>query len=360
MQVFCLCAAAACGCSRVVCAPFLSTVSSGGAVARGIGLVLSLLAVAVFSPGAAMADDELPTPEEIRDHLYEWRKDIVVFRIGYETTWPESDVRKLREFLMTDSKEYVDIEEMYGLGEGPTRTVRGGDLATRFRASYRQESGGEGWRLTGLSTKERKSALVNSGMAVVPLRPLLNVNSGRWLDETLLDHDVTVRDGGVIDGEECVLVDIVFTDEEKFSGWHVWLAKNKGWLPKQMTRMEGSYLKPLRYLCEEYRHDGERWYPYRGQIGESPDNAYWEVTRFEVNPELTGNEFVPPDDTELQKEIAARSREQAATRRPVPAAEREPVPVAQPYSVDVKKISIGLLVLGGIVLIAAWWSRRTA
>ena len=360
MQVFCLCAAAACGCSRVVCATFLSTVSSGGAIARGIGLVLSLLAVAVFSPGAAVADDELPTPEEIRDHLYEWRKDFVVFRVGYDIASPGSSIRMHREFLLTDTRDYLDIVEWHGRSERPYREVAGGNAAMRFNARYVQDESGKTWSLSSLGTSERTASNVGAGLILQVFWPLVDAHSGRWLDETLLDHDVTVRDGGVIDGEECVLVDIVFTDEEKFSGWHVWLAKNKGWLPKQMTRMEGSYLKPLRYLCEEYRHDGERWYPYRGQIGESPDNAYWEVTRFEVNPELTGNEFVPPDDTELQKEIAARSREQAATRRPVPAAEREPVPVAQPYSVDVKKISIGLLVLGGIVLIAAWWSRRTA
>ncbi|MEW4527005.1 hypothetical protein [Maioricimonas sp. JC845] len=360
MQVFCLCAAAACGCSRVVCATFLSTVSSGGAIARGIGLVLSLLAVAVFSPGAAMADDELPTPEEIRDHLYEWRKDFVVFRVGYDIASPGSSIRMHREFLLTDTRDYLDIVEWHGRSERPYREVAGGNAAMRFNARYVQDESGKTWSLSSLGTSERTASNVGAGLILQVFWPLVDVYSGRWLDETLLDHDVTVRDGGVIDGEECVLVEVVYRNEDKFSGDRFWLAKNRDWLPRRTEPMDGSLVRNAHYFCDEYRRHAGRWYPARGRLGQEPDVQHWEVTRFEVNPELTGNEFVPPDDTELRKEIAARSREQAATRRPVPAAEREPVPVAQPYSVDVKTISIGLLVLGGIVLIAAWWSRRTA
>jgi len=322
-----------------------------------------MLAAMLFCSSILLsAADDVPTPAEIRDHLRHWHEDFHVLRIGYENTWPESSIKYRRELLLTDSRDYLEVDEWYGRPDQPqpTRQVRGGNQQRRFQASYVWDEENKEWQLTGSHSQRRIVKDIRSTMAFQPLLHLLDMRTGLWLDDSLLDHQVTVKPGGTIDGEECILVEVVYPNEEKLAGEQFWLAVEKDYLPKKVVPIENSAIGAP-YYCEEFRFDGERWYPARGAIGEGADSGPWEVTEFEVNPEVSQatfseffNEYMRPQ---------GMSEEDVEMLLPDPLEQTTPrqaqAPVTPDASGSENYLPVVFLIASTLLaLYLFWWSRR--
>lgn len=307
-------------------------------------------------------EETLPSAEEIRNHLRRWHSGFVSFRIGYENTWPGTPIRKYREFLMTDSNEYLEFEDWYFRPDRPHpfREVRGGNQQMRFRASYDLNESRKEWVLTGVTRQKRNTSNIGSTMIIQPLWPMLEPHPGRWLDETLSDQKITVKRGGMIDGERCVLVELEYQNERKLAGDQIWLAIDKGYLPKKTVPMKSQVLTNAHYFCEEFRFDGERWYPLKGRIGEGEDANYWRVTEFEVNPKVSPSIFRAPDDSLLRRTVSDKDlQSNSETRRATQASTaKEGLPVASRSGWSNIDWSLILLVCSALVGGAAFWRSR--
>lgn len=325
-------------------------------------LLLGLLLA--FSPLPLFASDSLPTLLEIQNHLRRWHEDFVNFRVVYENTWPGTPIIKRREYLMTDTKEYLEVEDWFGRTDRPKpfREVRGGNQQSRFRAQYELNEQSREWELTGVTKEPRKSSNVGSSLILQPLGPLFHVHSGTWLDDTILDHEVTVKPGGVIDGEECVLLEIVYKNEQSFAGDQIWLAVNKGYLPKKTKPLKSEVLKNLPYYCDSFTFDGVRWQPLRGRIGDDPDVNHWNVTRFEVNSKISPSDFRAPDDSHLEasrKERRRTSQRETSPLQPDALRGQKP-PTARPREWSVSFWAMMLFLFSACIGVAAFWKSRRA
>lgn len=228
---------------------------------------LVLVFVVLNLQGATPArSDELPTIEDVRQHLHEWRKDLVVFRLRFEITHHSTTYRTVYE-LLTDSQNFVRSEEVFAPDEKPKSKVHYG------------------------------TGIVKSATIITPFYLLLD-NSGRWMDDYYFSENELIIGGReVVEEENCIVLDVQYKEQGKVSGngSKVWLAENKDFLIKKITPNEGppTGRRDSDYLCTEYRRLGRRWYPYKGQIGPSPDENYWEVVKFEENPAITREMLLP-------------------------------------------------------------------
>lgn len=315
------------------------------------------LIVIVCSSSSATADsnnDELPTVEEVRQHLYQWRKDLVVFRIRYQVTYPMSVYRTVRDFLMTDGHDYVDSYEVFAKDKAPEKTVKGGNGAMRFQARYLSPLNQEKWQLASVGEEARITTKVGSTRIVTPLYVMLDAHSGRWMDDECFSvNDVKIRGREVIDGERCIVLEVQYYEEGKVDGKgsKIWLAEDKDFLIKKITPNAGQPTGRVDgdYLCTEYRKLGRRWYPHKGKILLPPDGASWEVLDFQENPAVTRETFLPPSSKGL---IPVRPRR--ADKSPTSSVNQQGLPDATPSSRTGWFFSTFMLVVGCVGLVV-WW-----
>jgi len=314
--------------------------------------------------GAAFSGDDLPTVDEVRQHLREWRQDFVAFRIRYENSQPPFATR-FWDFLMTDTHNYVDIEEIYRPNKDATKQAKGGNGKFRFQAGYTSADQGKTWKLTSLREDVRTSSNVGVAKIVTPLYLLLDQYHGRWMDEYYFsDNDVRITGRETIEGESCIVLDVTYKRQGMASGngSKVWLAENKDYLIKKVSPNPGppTGYRDADYLCLEYRKVEKHWYPYSGQLLLPPDQSFWKTVVFEVNPVIHSQTFQAPSHAGLVNPVSRpveRSTEQAGEMQRIKPA--RPLPPARPDDRMVPILVAILLFVGGAGLIG-WWKLRTS
>jgi len=231
--------------------------------ARG---TIPLACVLAFGWGAAAPGDDLPTVEQIRQSLRDWRRDFVVFRIRYQVG-TGAGTHQIRDFLMTDSHDFLDVTEnnrpdgdkplahVFEGGNvevlrklaGPnwrealTREVKGGNSEVRFYANYRCTSDGK-WFLTGVNEMPRGTANVGTNWTLTPLYRLFDPYYGRWMDEFYFNENaVEVLEREVIEGEPCVKLSVTYLRNGEVDGLGsmLWLAEEKNYLIKRIAPNPG-------------------------------------------------------------------------------------------------------------------------
>lgn len=262
-------------------------------------LLLLLLVPWGLSSGAPLPGDELPTVEELRAHLRDYHKNFVTFRVRYRVEWPTVGITKYHDFLMTDTKDYRVSEERIYPDKPAIKSVRGGNSQIRFQAGYNMPDKEKGWVLRSIHTEPRGAMTIGEMMAVQPFYLMIRVHPGKWFDEYRFYHDVIIHGKETIDDESCIKVEVNLKDEgrvkhESRVGEYIWFAPEKDFLIKKITPIKGKTYSGGHYYCYEYRHDGERWYPFRGIIGQEPDGNKWEVVLFEVNKPVPVDTFLAP------------------------------------------------------------------
>ena len=316
-----------------------------------VGAVLMLVAVPCFA-----TTQELPTVDEIRSHLRQWRESLGTFRIHYQIKSADSDTQSTtdRDYLLTESHDYLDVEVTSG-GWGnppPRKVISGGNSEKSFNARYSTADDGKTWHHDSLHEDPRHAGRTKLLNPLTQLWLLFDHKSERWLDEYYFDdHRVTVSGRELVDGESCVVLDVtyVYNGEVDGQGARIWLAEDKNFLIKKVTPNPSLHTGRLDadYLCEEFRKTGDHWYPYRGQFLLPPDDSHWEVLDFEVNPPVTEEMFEAPPMIGM---ISGR-------RFKPPIVNHQPVETAEPQNSLVTRVA-GVLVFVGCLGILAWWNTR--
>lgn len=323
---------------------------------------MSIILIALTSLPCVVVGDELPTVEAVRQHLREWRQDFVVFRIRYEVGEAGSSAREVRDFTMTDTRNYTDASDWFFPDKTPTRDVRGGNSNLRFKAGYTSPDDGQTWTLNTLREDDRKTSNIGSAKILTPMLLLFDPYYGHWMDEYLFSkHDVQVLGREVVGGESCIALNVAYKDENGVdgNGSKIWLAENKSFLVKQITPNEGPPTGRLdpNYLCEQFRQHEGRWYPDHGTLLLAPEQSQWKVIAFEQNPIIKPERFRPPSKSGL---VARSGRKVSPKIHSSEAPNVTGLPDAVPNGIGpALKTGLAVLVLGFIALIA-WWKSKTA
>lgn len=259
---------------------------------------------------------DLPTIEELRQRLKDWRQDLVVFRIRYEEGEVEGNWggKRFREFIMTDSHGYLDSEEWFWPDKSPTKKVSGGNANGRFIANYVSPDDGKSWKLSSVQEIRRSNSRVGSALQVTPLAVLLEPHSGLWMDEYYFsENDVKVTAREDVEGETCIVLDVTYMRDGEIdgNGSRVWLAENKDFLIKKLMPNDGrpTGRRDAEFLCTEFKLAGDKWYPSQGTLLLPPEQSFWKVVAFEVNPKINARLFQVPST----KGLVARSLQQPGT-----------------------------------------------
>lgn len=246
-----------------------------------------------------LSAEDLPTVEELREHLRDYHKNFVTFRVRYRVEWPTVGITKYHGLLMTDIKNYIVTQEWFYPDKPASKFVSGGDPLVSFRAGYKLFDDKKGWELQSVKTERRSPGIIHSSMIFQPFYLLLKPNKGLWFDEYRFEHEIRVLGEETIDGEPCIKVEVNLKDEPRVNhetpvGEHIWFARDKGYLIKQVVPIKGKAYSGAHYFCHEYRQYKDHWYPFRGQIGLEPDDNKWEVVEFKINELLPVKTFMPP------------------------------------------------------------------
>lgn len=316
--------------------------------------------IALLLAGRAVHGDELPTAEDVRQRFREWRRDLVAFRMRYEIgevagAW---EGKQFREFLMTDSHDYLDIEETFWPDKAPTRDVRGGNAESRFVANYVSTDIGGSWKLVSLREDRRLNSRIGSAKQLAPLTVMLHPHSGLWMDEDYFtEHEVKVVSREEIDGESCIVLDVSYQRDGGIdgNGSRIWVAENKGFLVKKLTPNQGppEGRRDADYLCTEFRQVEGIWYPAQGFLLLPPEQSFWTVTLFEVNPPIEAEKFLAPSKAGL----VARTRVPVASETAASRVNRDRIPVvpdATPRDSNTYVLrGIGILIC--MLGLSGWW-----
>jgi hypothetical protein len=318
--------------------------------------LLLLLAPWGLSAGAPLPGDELPTVEELRGHLKKWHADVVVFQIRYKNTWPDSDIVSYREFLMTDTKEYLDTEEWFGLEESPSKSINGGNENTRFYTKYAWNAETKDWELKSVMAMDRLTSNVGASVIVKPFYLMLDSQRGEWAADRLLKNDVTIQGEEIVDGERCIKVEVILTEEKGRAGMQIWFAPEKDYLIKKILpiREKGASYRAAEYLCEDFRFDGTRWYPFRGQIGLPPDNSFWEVEQLVINPRVRPSMFIAPPHPKRTRDHPDHAHQTGLQSQSNENLTGPPLPEALPSTTNYTLLFGGLAGLSFLAAIG-WW-----
>lgn len=277
-------------------------------------LRLAFVLLLFRSPTAfAEALDALPSVDQVRQHLNDWRKDFAAFRIRYQVKPPDGSRRIVRDFLMTRTGDYLDADESLPC----RRVVKGGNARVQFEARYSSRHENESFSLYSVEEEVRRANSLGSSLSICPIYLLLDARSGRWMDDYgFSEWDVQVVGREFVDDESCLVLNLHYlqNEEDLGHGSRVWLAEEKDFLIKKVMPYdeEPSGGWDQEYLCSEYRQFGHRWYPHSGRMYRPEDHFYWEVLEFEGNPTTIPEMFVPPPNHHL---INGRPRRALSARR---------------------------------------------
>ena len=310
-----------------------------------IGKIIAyfLWAVSLVIQSTFAAD--LPSAEEVRQRLKERRLDRVAFRIRYQSGDAEGQWggKKFREFLMTDSHDYLDTEETFWPDKPPPKKVSGGNATARFIANYVSPDDGNSWQLVSLHELPRLNSGIGSALKVVPFSVMLDPISGLWMDEYYFSENnvrVTARED--VDGESCIVLDVTYMLDGKVdgNGSRLWLAENKDFMIKKLMPNDGppTGRRDAEYLCTEFKMAGGKWYPSQGLLFLPPEQAFWRVIDFEVNPRIDAKLFIAPSRTGLV----------ARLRQPEPGMPTEPNSTAIAEIPDATPRDNTVFLLGGL------------
>ena len=312
-----------------------------------VGAVLMLVAV----PCVATAQ-ELPTVDEIRSQLRQWREGLGTFRIHYRETFANPDASFTRDFLASGIHNYRDTYIVVrGFSYSPPRKFAFWTNSEMSVLSlYSSADNGKMWKQDARTEQPIGTWKVKSPL--LPLYLMFDTLQRKWLDEYYFDdHRVTVSGRELVDGESCVVLDVtyVYNGDVDGQGSRIWLAEDKNFLIKKVTPNPSLHTGRLDadYLCEEFRKTGDHWYPYRGQFLLPPDDSHWEVLAFEVNPPVTEEMFEPPPMIGV---ISGRRAEP-------PIVNHQPVETAEPQSSLITRVA-GVLVFVGCLGILVWWNAK--